>query len=133
MRGRLQYMGVNATGTLGVAGRAPKTRESRRRRRRGGWGLGRGSAPPQKIYEVFISKWCDMVHSGCVVIKIHVSSSAEGKKLTPCQNIGGQHRTTPAGQILGSRDPCNRCGVATVSHTAVWLASAHTRSVTLTE
>jgi len=30
-------MGVNATGTLGVAGRAPKTRESRRRRRRGRW------------------------------------------------------------------------------------------------
>ena len=39
--------GVNASGTLrGVAGRAPKTRESKRRRRRGGW--------------------CDIVHSGCV-------------------------------------------------------------------
>jgi len=34
-------MGVNAAGTLrGVAGRAPKTRESRRRRRRGGSGDG---------------------------------------------------------------------------------------------
>jgi len=34
-------MGVNATGTSGgVAGRAPKTRESRRRRRRGGSGEG---------------------------------------------------------------------------------------------
>ena len=51
----------------GVAGRAPKMRESRRRRRRGEWGLGRGCAPSQKIYEFFISKWCDMVHSGCVV------------------------------------------------------------------
>jgi len=24
---------------------------------------------------------------------------------------GRQHRTTPAGQILGGRDPCNPCGV----------------------
>ena len=32
-----------------------------------------GCAPSQKIYEFFISKWCDMVHSGCVVFKIHVS------------------------------------------------------------
>jgi len=65
-------MGVNATGTLGIADRVPKTRESRRRRRRGGWDLG-GCAPFQKIYEFFISKWCDMVHSGCVVCKIHLS------------------------------------------------------------
>ena len=36
----LVHRGVNATGTFGVAGRVPKTRESRRRRRRGGvvWG-----------------------------------------------------------------------------------------------
>jgi len=61
-------MGVNATGTLGVAGRAPKKRESRRR-----GGSGRGCAPSEKIYEFFFSKWCDMVHSGCVVFKIHVS------------------------------------------------------------
>jgi len=46
-------MSVNATATLGVAGRAPKTRGSRRRRRRGGWGLGRGCAPFQKIYDFF--------------------------------------------------------------------------------
>ena len=57
----------------GVACRAPKTRESRRRRRRGGWALKRGCAPSQKIYEFFVSKLCDMVHSGCVVFKIHVS------------------------------------------------------------
>jgi len=37
------------------------------------WGLGRDCAPSQKIYEFFISRWCDMVHSGCVVFKIHVS------------------------------------------------------------
>ena len=37
-------MGVNATVTLGVAGRAPKTRESRRRGRRGG-GVWEGLCP----------------------------------------------------------------------------------------
>jgi len=52
--------------------------ERRRRENRGaiggeGWGLGRGCAPSEKIYEFFVSKWCDMVHSGCVVVKIHVS------------------------------------------------------------
>jgi len=44
----------------GVAGRAPKTRESRRRRRQG------GCAPSQEICEFFFSKWCDMVHTGRV-------------------------------------------------------------------
>ena len=50
------------------------------RRRRENWGavsgeggLKRGCAPSQKIYEFFVSKWRDMVHSGCVVFKIHVS------------------------------------------------------------
>jgi len=66
-------MRINATGTLGVAGRAPKTRELRHRRQRQVCGLGRGCAPSYKIYEFFISKWCDMVHNGCVVFKIHVS------------------------------------------------------------
>jgi len=29
-----------------------------------------------------------------------------------CASLGGrQHRTTPAGQILGGRDLCNPCGV----------------------
>jgi len=68
-RGRQRHWNIG----WGVAGRAPKTRESRRRRRRAGWDLGRGCVPSQKIYEFFISKWCDMVHSGCVVFKIHVS------------------------------------------------------------
>jgi len=36
-------------------------------------GEGLCCAPSQKIYEFFISKWCDMVHSGCLVFKIHVS------------------------------------------------------------
>ena len=52
--------------------------ECRRRENRGavgGEGVGSGEvcAPFQKIYEFFISKWCDTVHSGCVVFKIHVS------------------------------------------------------------
>jgi len=44
---------------------------------------------PQKIYEFFISKWCDMVHSGCV----------EGKKL--------KHLS----KYWGVLDPCNPRGV----------------------
>ena len=52
--------------------------ERRRRENRGAVaGEGVGSVeelcPSQKIYEFFISKWCDMVHSGCVIFKIHVS------------------------------------------------------------
>ena len=43
--------------------------ERRRRENRGAVDC----APSQKIYEFFVSKWCDMVHSGCVVFKIHVS------------------------------------------------------------
>ena len=47
--------------------------ERRRRENRGeGVGSGEGRAPSQKIYEFFISKWCDTVHSGCVVFKFHV-------------------------------------------------------------
>ena len=49
--------------------------ERRRRENRGAvggeeWGLGRGCAPSQKTDEFFFSKWCDMVHSGCVIFKI---------------------------------------------------------------
>ena len=47
-------------------------------------------------------------------------SSAEGKKLNTCQKTGGhQHGTTPAGQILGGRDPCNPCGVDAYGHNAI--------------
>jgi len=68
-------MGVNATGTLGGSQVERRRRENRSAvyERRGGWGLGSGCAPSQKIYEFFVSKWRDMVHSGCVVFKIHVS------------------------------------------------------------
>ena len=68
-------MGVNATGTLG--GRRSSGEDARIEAPWpiGGevWGLGRSCAPSQKIYEFFVSKWCDNVHSGCVVVKIHVS------------------------------------------------------------
>ena len=91
----------------GVAGRAPKTRVSRNRRRRREWGLGRGCAPSQKIYEFFISKWCDMVHSDENDSDLRCSEvPLKGKNKTLVKILGGrQHRTTPAGQILGARDP----------------------------
>ena len=65
-------MGVNATGTLGGS------QVERLRRENlgaiGGEGVGswEGRAPLQIIYDFFISKWCDVGHSGCVVLKIHV-------------------------------------------------------------
>jgi len=65
-------MGVNAAGTLGGSQIERRRRENRGAVGGEGWGLMRGCAPSQKIYEFFISKWCDMVHSGCVVFKIHV-------------------------------------------------------------
>ena len=53
-----------------------------------------------------------MVHAGCVVSMINFIELPEVDK-TLVKILGGrQHRTTPAGQILGgSRDPCNPCGV----------------------
>jgi len=76
--------------------------------------VGRGCAPSQKIYEFFISKWCDMMHSGCVVFKIHVSHGSwlydklyyRKKIKTLVKILGGrQHRKTLAGQILGGSRP----------------------------
>jgi len=60
-------MGVNATATLGGLQVERRRRENRGAVSGEGWGLGRGYAPSQKIYEFLISKWCDMVHSGCDV------------------------------------------------------------------
>jgi len=60
-------MGVNATGTLGGGSQV----ERRRRENRcavGGEAVRSGEG-------LCISKWCDMVHSGCVVLKIHVQLS----------------------------------------------------------
>jgi len=65
-----------------------------------------------------------MVHYGYVVLRfmcpmdcscminlielpVCARSSAEGKNETLVKILGGrQHRTTPASQILGGRDPC---------------------------
>ena len=118
-------MGVNATGTLGVAGRAPKTRESRRRRR-GGWGMGRK-------FMIFSSKngviWCIlgvlfyrfMCHENDSDLRY---SEVPLKGKNTCQNIGvgRQHRTTPAGQILGGRDPCKSATPAALTH--LWLVNS---------
>jgi len=86
--------------------------ERRRRENRGtvggeGWGLGRGCAPSQKIYEFFISKWCDMVHSDENDSDLRCSEvPLKGKNKTLVKILGGrQHRTTPAGQILGVATP----------------------------
>ena len=61
-------MGVNATGTLGEGLQVERRRREDRgavyKRRVVGYG---------KFFEFFTSKWCAMVHSGCVVFKIHVS------------------------------------------------------------
>ena len=43
-----------------------------------------------------------------IEVPVCARSSAEGKNKTLVKILGGrQHRTTPAGQILGGRDPCN--------------------------
>ena len=89
--------------------------EHRRRENRGAVGC----ALSQKIYEFFISKWCDMVHSGCVVFKNtgriadkndsvlrYSEVPLKGKNKTLVKYWEGrQNRTTPAGQILGVATP----------------------------
>ena len=95
-------MGVNATGTLGVAGRAPKTRESRRRRLRGG--LGSGCAPFQKIYDFFSQNgviWCIL---GVLFLRFMCPMDCSCM-INILGGGGRQHRTTPAGQILGVATP----------------------------
>jgi len=48
-----------------------------------------------------------------IEVPVCARSSTEKKNKTLVKILGGrQHRTTPAGQILGGdRDPCNPCGV----------------------
>ena len=98
----LPHIGVNATGTLGVAGRAPKTRESRRRRRQGG-GVS-GAVPLPRKFLNFSSQngviWCIL---GVLFLRFMCRMK---KNKTLVEIFGGrQHRTTPAGQILGVATP----------------------------
>jgi len=98
----LPHIGVNATGTLGVAGRAPKTRESRRRRRQGG-GVS-GAVPLPRKFLNFSSQngviWCIL---GVLFLRFMCPMK---KNKTLVEIFGGrQHRTTPAGQILGVATP----------------------------
>jgi len=110
----------------GVAGRAPKTRESRRRRRRGGW-VWEGAVPLPSKFTNFSSQdgviWCIlgvlflrfMCPMDCSCMINFTSASLfrwREKNKAFVKILGGRHhRTTPAGQILGGRDPCNPCGV----------------------
>jgi len=42
--------------------------------------------PLPKKFEFFISKWCDIVHYGCVVFKIHVSHGLYFIEVPVCAN-----------------------------------------------
>jgi len=58
-------------------------------------------------------------------------SSAEGKNKTLVKILGGhQHRTTPAGQILGGgRDPCNPAALTPMTVTDILVAFSLGQSV----
>jgi len=122
-------MGVNATATLGGLKVERRRRENQGAVSGEGSGLGRGCAPSQKIYEFLISKWCDMVQSGCDVFKIHECRIQEGKNKTLVKILGGgwQHRTTPAGQILAVATPAALTPMPTSANNVTQLAFAADR------
>ena len=105
-------MGVNATGTLGGS-----QVERRRRENRcavggeGGW-VWEGAVLLSRKFMTF-SKWCDMVHSICVVFKIHECvfiSSAEGEKIKQQQQQpfnGRLSGTTRVGRYQKKHSPAH--------------------------
>jgi len=65
----------------------------------------RGCAPSQKIYEFFISKRCDMMQMKMTAI-CGIQKFRRREKIKHLSKYWGrQHRTTPAGQILGGLRP----------------------------
>jgi len=138
---RLRYRWPRASTPLehwGVAGRAPKTRESRRRRRRG-VGSVEGLCPfPENLWSFLLKMAWYMVHSGCVVFMIHVFNcwiknytlDALQMKMTATCGIQKfrwrekiKHLSKYWGVVntrrplqacrsnVGGHDPCNPCGV----------------------
>ena len=55
-----------------LGGRRSSAEDASRESRRRGGGVRGGAVPLPGKFMNFSSLWCDMVHSGCVVFKIHV-------------------------------------------------------------
>ena len=106
----------------GVAGRAPKTRESRRRRRRGG-GDWEGAQPLPRKFMNFSSQnsviWCILgvlflrficVPRGLTAICVIQNSSAEGKKTKHLSKYWGGSSTQddPCRSNIGGSRPLRR-------------------------
>jgi len=98
-------MGVNATGTLGVSQVERRRRENRGAVRGEEGGSGEGLCPFPQNYEFFISKWCDMVHSECVVFKIHVSHGHRRRKGSVVGEHNGSCRARAYNEGLGAEPP----------------------------
>ena len=55
--------------------------------------------------------WCIADENYSDLRYSEVPPKRKNKALVKILGGGRQHRTTPAGQMLGGRDPCNPCGV----------------------
>ena len=143
IRGNHCYFAVMAWASLTPLEHWGSQVERRRRENRGavggdGWGLGMAYVPSQKIYDFFISKCCDMVHYGYVVLRfmcpmdcscminltelpVCARSSAEGKKWNTCQNIGGSSaQDDPCKSNIGRSRPLRSMGLWVIGQTSRW-------------